>query len=248
MNNSPKKMVWDDCLDETPKSSPVKIKSLVNKKYQNNFSVVKDEIARNNRRYLEERKKVSSLTIRDSSIENGFNDVLNYIDKMHLPPEVSELVLKTTLRTSMERIPKSDTYSKEVYLSSIKSAKSIKLHNIILNFPKCLSILCESYGNSWISDKYLSYIFSLLMFVKDVLNLATVKLTETEAVIISCIYSYNGEASLENIYSRLRNDNLLTKYGLSQKTDIMDYLQNLINLKIISENDGQYKLIEDVFV
>lgn len=248
MNNKPNKMVWDSCLDETPTSCPVKIKSLTNNKYKENLEVVKKIIANNNTRFLEERKKVSSLIIKDSSIENGYEDVLNYIQKSNLPDNVSELVLKTVLRTSMQRIPDKDLYSKEIYLSSIKRAKSIKLHNIILNIPKCIELLIESYGDPISNEKSLLYVFMILIFVKKVINLCTVDLSEFEAILISCIYSYGGSSSLEQIYSRLNTSNLLEKYQISQSKDLLAHLNKLLDLKIVSKDNDVYNLVEEVFI
>jgi hypothetical protein len=249
MSNTPKKFVWDDCLDTPLKSKSVKIKTIINAKYKENLPVVKQKIAQNNQRYLEERKKVAALVIKDSTIENVYSDVFSNINYNELPSNVKKPVLQAALRGSMTRITTPDKFSKDINLTNIEHVTTKKMHNIIFNLPKCIAKLAESYATvSLYDDTMLSYILVVLSFLKTFIEVITIELNEVDAVIVSCIYSFQKPVTIEEIYKRLENSNLLEKYAILSKSDICSRIKYLEQLKIVKLENDKCILIENVYI
>lgn len=248
MSNQPKKMVRNSCLDETPSSTPVVISSLTNAKYQRNLKNAKRAIAKNNRRYIAERKRVASLIIKDSAIESAFADVLDSFD-YSLCPDCSEIVLKTALRSAMERIAEPSLQAKELYLHSVKKAKSVKLHNIRFNLIHCLDTISESYlADQPFNSKILSYVLAVILFVKNTIQLMTINISEIDAVLLSCIYSYKKPVTIDDIYTRMKTSKLLDKYEITSKKQVKSHLDELIKLRTLDFDGNIYYLIEEVIL
>lgn len=247
MSNNPREFVWDTCLDEQPSSTPKKIKSLTNEKYRANLVFVRRVISKNNTRYQAERKKVASLIIKDINTDNGYEQILECINPS--TDKKQRKVLEAALTLSFEKIAESSRDIKEIHLKNTGNAKSIKGYNIIFNLSHCLEKISESFAKENIFDnKYLSYLLGVLWFIKNAIKVCTINLTELDAVLISCIYSFKKAPTIEMIWQRLEASDLISKYQLTDIDVLTNKIETLKKLKIVTDNNGEYSLIEEVIL
>lgn len=252
--SKPQAFKLDKCVFDEPASK--KINTPTNQKFKKNITKVSKIISYNNQQYIESQLKVADLIVKalgqtssDSVIEQLTQVAYTFADAT-----VSRDVLDVAFRASMEKIQLNEVQAKTLYLKNIENARSTKTYNIIFNLKKCWKIFYSSYdiSKNFGTDKWISYIITILKFLASILEAQSIQLTKTEAIILMIIYSYGGHATFEMIKSRIEMNKLeeCIYRVIDNNPDLIlnNSLERLLQIKAVDLISGEYTLVEEVII
>ena len=242
----------DESLFLPSETTPKKIKSLVNKKYDSHLDAVREIIAQNNRQYIEDQKRVADLIVKGSSNVSNDKDFSEFFEIVkEMKDEKANIdVLTVTLISSMNKIKPNELYAQTIHLSDVKKTKSIKVYNILINLSKIWDLIEESYKNTdeLISKSAVPYVLSVIKILASIKKLSTINFSQSEAIVLSTIYSYGGHASKDQIFNRIVQSKLLNHEQFSTDENFSSILQRLEDIKTIEIKDNEYYLIEEIII
>lgn len=253
MNHNVPKLILDESI-YIENIDARTIQSMTNKKYKKNIVRTNRVIDEKNRNFELASQQISKILIKNSSgnqLGYSSNPAIKYYQEIAnsvREDSVSEVQINRAIETGITILQPQEFYSQSIKEKEGNQV-SQKPRNIIANFSfkNLLEIIVISFsvGESVININVIKLVLSLLSFIKKILKLSEIKLSETEAYVISFIAQINKKNISEDELIKYIQKNCNTNI---ESNDIHKSITNLDKLGVISLSNGRITLIETLLI